>query len=92
MIKTDSLEKVIWLPTAMHSYSLGKKWGMERSWVGRMNTLFVQLEFVLIFEKPMHFCITLKINYENKLLMKMLTKRHLFACHFQDSKSFALKH
>lgn len=65
---------------------------MERRWVGRMNKLFVQLEFVLIFEKSIHFCINLKIKYENKLFMKMLTKMHLFARHSQGSKSFALKH
>lgn len=34
----------------------------------------MQFEFLLMFERPVHFCIILKITYENNLLIKILTK------------------
>ena len=93
MNKADSLVTVVWLPAAMLVYSLGEKWGMGRRWVGRRNKwciCIVQFEFLLMFGRPIHSCITLTIAYENNLLIKVLTKMRLFAHCFQGSESFLL--
>lgn len=46
--------------------------------------------FLLMFERQIHFCITLKTTYGNYLLMKILSKMLLsFHC-FQGSESFVL--
>ena len=89
MSKTDQLQFSLFTREEVGD---GKMRGMGRRWMGGRNKLFVQFEFLLMFERPVHFCITLKITYENNLLMQILTKMHLLVHCFQDSESFALKH
>lgn len=90
MNRANSPVKIVWLLAAVLSYSLGKELGMGRRWVGGRNKLFVKFKFLLMFERPIHFRITLEITYVNNLLMKILTKIYLFDPYFQDSESFVL--
>lgn len=50
-------------------YLFGEEQGKGRRWVERrINGVFVQFEFSLMFGKSVHFCVNLTITYENNLL------------------------
>lgn len=50
-------------------YLFGEEQGKDRRWVGRrINGVFVQFEFLLMFGKSINFCVNLTITYENNLV------------------------